>query len=107
MRHLVPLRTDAAFADLVCADRQWVRAEFDAIVAASFGRECPAALPPATGLGTAASPARRSRPGDPPAPATRGLPALAGPSRTHPARQRSPPVAGLGDHDARPTARHT
>ena len=28
---------DAAFADLICADPQWLDAEFDALIAASFG----------------------------------------------------------------------
>ena len=37
---------DTAFAELICADAQWLREEFDALVAASFG-EPPAALPPA------------------------------------------------------------
>ncbi len=37
---------DAEFADLVYADPQWLRDEFDALIAASFGRP-PTALPPA------------------------------------------------------------
>jgi hypothetical protein len=37
---------DMAFADLICADTQWLREEFDALVTASFGQP-PAAPPPA------------------------------------------------------------
>ncbi len=36
----------AEFADLVYADPQWLREEFDALIATSFGRP-PAAPPPA------------------------------------------------------------
>jgi hypothetical protein len=35
---------DTEFADLICADPQWLREEFDALIAASFSR--PPALPP-------------------------------------------------------------
>ena len=37
---------NAAFAELICADAQWLREEFDALIAASFGQP-PAAPPPA------------------------------------------------------------
>jgi hypothetical protein len=37
---------DTAFADLMCADPQWLAEEFDALIAASFG-EPPSAPPPA------------------------------------------------------------
>src|SRR5690242_18351193 len=37
---------NAAFAELICADAQWLREEFDALIAASF-RQPPAAPPPA------------------------------------------------------------
>jgi hypothetical protein len=37
---------DAAFAELICADPQWLREEFDALIASSFGQP-PAAPPPA------------------------------------------------------------
>jgi hypothetical protein len=37
---------DTAFAELICADAQWLREEFDALIAASFGQP-PAARPPA------------------------------------------------------------
>jgi hypothetical protein len=38
--------TDTAFAELIYADAQWLREEFDALIAASFGQP-PAAPPPA------------------------------------------------------------
>ena len=38
--------SDAAFADIVYADQQWVDAEFDALISASFS-EPPAPPPPA------------------------------------------------------------
>ena len=37
---------DTAFAELICADAQWLREEFDALVVASFSQP-PAAPPPA------------------------------------------------------------
>jgi hypothetical protein len=37
---------DTAFAELICADAQWLREEFDALISASFGQP-PAAPPPA------------------------------------------------------------
>jgi hypothetical protein len=37
---------DAVFAELICADAQWLREEFDALISASFGQP-PAAPPPA------------------------------------------------------------
>jgi hypothetical protein len=37
---------DRAFAELIYADAQWLREEFDALIAASFGQP-PAAPPPA------------------------------------------------------------
>ncbi len=43
---LATREADAAFADLICADPQWLRAEFDALISASFG-EPPAPPPPA------------------------------------------------------------
>src|ERR1700722_2131240 len=74
----VPTReTDATFADLICADQQWLREEFDALISASFGeppapprsapppvpprpaRPCPPAWRPAAGPVAAAFPAAR------------------------------------------------
>jgi hypothetical protein len=37
---------DTAFAELICADAQWLREEFDALIAASFSQP-PAEPPPA------------------------------------------------------------
>ena len=37
--------TDATFADLICDDPQWLDAEFDALISASFSE--PPAPPPA------------------------------------------------------------
>ena len=78
---------DAAFAELICADPQWVRAEFDALISASFGeppappRPAPPRVPPRPGI--PAPPSRRPAPG----PAAVTSP-VAG--RGH-GRQRSPP----------------
>jgi hypothetical protein len=55
----------AAVADVVCADQQWVDAEFAELVATSFG-EPPAPPPPARHPAAPALPAARSRPGRPP-----------------------------------------
>ena len=43
---LATRETGTEFADLMCADPQWLREEFDALIAASFGRP-PAPPPPA------------------------------------------------------------
>ena len=45
----------AAFADVVYADQQWVDAEFEALISASFS-EPPAPPPPAPGPAVAAFP---------------------------------------------------
>ena len=82
---------DAAFADVVYADQQWVDAEFDALISASFS-EPPAPPPPAP-------PRVPPQPGNPSRP-SRQLPS--GPAAvTYPAtgpdhgRQRSPPAHPL------------
>ncbi len=41
---LAAREADAAFADVILADPQWLREEFDALIASSFGR--PPAVPP-------------------------------------------------------------
>jgi len=86
---LTTREADAAFADLICADPQWLDAEFDALIAASFGRP-PAPPPPAPPRvpprpGSTPPPSRRPAPG-PLAAASR---AAAGPAH---GRQRSPPA---------------
>ena len=78
----------AAFADVVYADQQWVDAEFDALISASFS-EPPAPPPPAPPRvpprpGTPCPPSRRPAPG----PAACTFPAT-GPGH---GRQRSPPA---------------
>jgi hypothetical protein len=65
---------DTAFAELICADPQWLREEFDALIAASFGQP-PAARPPAP----------------PRVPPSRGH---VGPSSQHQPRQHLPAVPG-------------
>jgi hypothetical protein len=78
----------AAFADVVYADQQWVDAEFDALISASFSE--PPAPPPS------APPRVPPQPGNP-SPPSRQLPS--GPAAvTYPptgpdhGRQRSPPA---------------
>jgi len=82
----------AAFADVVYADQQWVDAEFDALISASFS-EPPAPPPPA--------PPRVPPPPGNPSPPSRQL--RSGPAAvTYPAtgpddgRQRSPPAHPRG-----------
>jgi hypothetical protein len=81
---------DAMFADLICADAQWLREEFDALIADSF-RQPPAAPPPAPPR----VPPRRRHPGPSGCqrPARLRLPAViifvTAPGQR---RQRSPPV---------------
>jgi len=77
----------AALADLICADPQWLDAEFSALAAASFGGP-PAPPPPAP-------PRVPPCPGTPPAPSRGPAPGLAVTARpaTWPVygRERSPP----------------
>ncbi|HTX28147.1 MAG TPA: hypothetical protein VME19_14130 [Streptosporangiaceae bacterium] len=85
---LTTREADAAFADMVCADPQWLREEFDALIAASFS-EPPPPPPPAP-------PRVPPRPGTPPPPSRRPVPdpALPASPATGPEhrRQRSPPA---------------
>ena len=80
---------DAAFADLICADPQWLDAEFDALIAASFGE--PPAQPPPAPPRVPPSPGSTTPPSPDPAsgPAAAASPATAGPGHR---RQRSPPA---------------
>jgi hypothetical protein len=86
----------AAFADVVYADQQWVDAEFDALISASFS-EPPAPPPPAP-------PRVPPRPGNPFPPSRQ--PAAGPVDLDRPAacpahgRQRSPPDAFPGRHRA-------
>jgi hypothetical protein len=85
---LTTREADAAFADMVCADPQWLAEEFDALIAASFSeppappRPAPPRVPPRPG--TPPPPSRRPAPGQ----IVTAVPAT-GPEH---GRQRSPPV---------------
>ena len=86
---LATREADTAFAELICADAQWLREEFDALISASFGQP-PAAPPPAPPR----VPPSRGRTGPPgqhrPRPR---LPAVTPPVTTPGyRRQRSPPA---------------
>jgi hypothetical protein len=89
-----------AFVDLICQDDDLVRAEFDALVAASWHTP-PGPPPPA--------PPRRPPPGAaPPAtPVVDGgrLPAGRAPARRHGRRQRSPPPPAHALHRHRDAAK--
>ena len=92
----------AAFADLICDDPQWLDAEFDTLISASFS-EPPAPPPPAP-------PRVPPRPGIPCPPSRQPPPGQA--AVTSPAtgpdhgRQRSPPAHPLAGVDAhRPPGR--
>jgi hypothetical protein len=80
---------DRAFAELMCADAQWLREEFDALIAASFSQP-PAAPPPAPPR----VPPRRGRPIPPRRSWLRArLPAIIVPvAAPGHRRQRSPPA---------------
>ena len=90
MRGLGSRSVRAEFAELICADDQWLRSEFDALIAANFG------VPPA--------PPRPAPPRTPPArPSRRHPPWLVFPApgpdphamadrRSAIRRQRSPPA---------------
>jgi hypothetical protein len=85
--NLATREADAAFADLICADPQWLDAEFAALIAASFS-EPPTAPPPAPPRfppcpGTSPPPSRRPAPG----PAATGWVVI----ESEHGRQRSPP----------------
>jgi hypothetical protein len=86
----------AAFADVVYADQQWVDAEFDALISASFS-EPPAPPPPAP-------PRVPPRPGIPPPPSRNPgrVPAVITDPATGPGhgRQRSPPAHPPAGHRA-------
>jgi len=114
---LATREADAAFADLICGDPQWLRAEFDALISASFSGPPAPPLPAPTRVpprpGSTPPPSRQRAPG----PARHGIPGrhqartrsaaltsgafpLAGPGRRsapdcgrRPARQRSVPGA--------------
>ena len=86
---LVATRTaDAEFADLICDDPEWLRAEFDALISASFGGPpvpppaAPPRVPPDRGWD---HPGRRPQADHPATPARRTW------ATTGRGRQRAPP----------------
>jgi hypothetical protein len=80
---------DTAFSELVYADAQWLREEFEALIAASFGQP-PAAPPPAPPR----VPPRRRPPAPPRWRQPQPIPPVTTGLRTAPGhrRQRSPPA---------------
>ncbi|GAB3147369.1 hypothetical protein GCM10027258_40650 [Amycolatopsis stemonae] len=104
-RGRLPETEQRGFADLVYAEPAWVRAEFDAIIAANFGTgaEHPEVPPRRT---PRAARDRRARPGGagrrlgPPPWARRGD--LARTARRVGARERSPPPPGRGAASGNP-----
>jgi len=86
---LAPCDADTAFAELIYADAQWLREEFDALIAASFGQP-PAAPPPAPPR----VPPRRRPPVPPPRRQSQPIPPDTTGRKTAPGhrRQRSPPA---------------
>jgi hypothetical protein len=91
-----PAGSTAAFADLVCADRELLRAEFDSIVAANFSdaAERGQRLVPASRVTTATGrvpPRRRAAPS-----VRRSARGSTNKSQHLRARQRAPPSPGQG-----------
>src|SRR5689334_6112377 len=78
----------AEFVDLICADPELMRAEFDAIVEAGWGSGSPPPQPDQAGLTPRRSP---ERPATPEAPATSRHPKPGPPRSTGLTRLRSPP----------------
>jgi hypothetical protein len=83
----VTQQADAAFAELICADDQWLREEFDALIAANYQ---PPGLPPPAPPRVPPLPPRHQGPAPSPVicPAPQVLCAHAGAGQR---RQRSPP----------------
>jgi hypothetical protein len=92
MGELTTRETDARFAELVCADPQWLRAEFDALITAGFGAPPAWPHPPAP---PRVPPYRPSA--NPPAPPRRGTRPTRAVQIKLPEhrRQRSPPPCRL------------
>ncbi len=85
---LATREADTAFADMICADPQWLREEFDALISASFSQP-PVPPPPAP---PRVPPRGHWRPPSRPRPWL--LPAAAASASAAPGhrRQRSPPA---------------
>jgi hypothetical protein len=88
MGELTTREADATFAELICADPQWLRAEFGALITAGFGAPPTWPRPPAPPR--APSDRTPDHPFPPPRRNTRPAPAIR-PTRQGHRRQRSPP----------------
>jgi hypothetical protein len=90
MGELTTREADATFAELICADPQWLRDEFDALITAGFGTPPAWPRPPAPPQVPPYRP-----PASPPAPPRRATrrdkPPVRAARRGH-RRQRSPPL---------------
>ena len=87
MQHVGTRQAGATFADLICADEQWLREEFDALIAANYR---PPGPPPPAPPRTPSLPLHPS--GAPAAPTGTGpRPRQVISARSSPRRQRSPP----------------
>jgi hypothetical protein len=88
MGELTTREADATFAELICADPQWLRAEFDALITAGFGAPPAWPRPPAP---PQVPPGRTpANPFPPPRRNTRPAPTARAARQKH-RRQRSPP----------------
>ena len=88
MGELTTREADATFAELICADPQWLRAEFDALMPAGFG--APPAWPRPLAPPQVPPGHTPANPSPPPRHDTRPAPAIRATRRGH-RRQRSPP----------------
>ncbi|MCE6996037.1 hypothetical protein LZG04_14670 [Saccharothrix sp. S26] len=77
------VRSDTGFADVVLADRGWLDAEFEAIVAANFG---PTERPWSSSRRPSAAPARAAEPDT--------FPPVSLARQVHPRERSPPPRAG-------------
>ena len=89
MPSLCTRQVGAAFAELICADEQWLRDEFDALIAANYRPPSPPPAPPCT----PPHPPRRLAPATGPAPGPGRPQADSSRPGARRQRQRSPPLA--------------
>jgi hypothetical protein len=88
MGELTTREADATFAELICADPQWLRAEFDALITAGFG--APPAWPRLPAPPQVPSDRTPANPFPPPRRNITPAPAARAARHAH-RRQRSPP----------------